>query len=325
MSSKRVAIVSLAEDLHALVIQKALADRHGVACSIVEANRICDNPGLAWSNLSRYPPTLPTTSGPVDVRTLDLVWWRRGNVFSIVPADVTDPAHLDLIDNDARFAVLGVLLTEFSGVWISDPYATRRAQNKLVQLRVAKVAGFQTPHTLVSQDPDQIRSFCGTFNNKVIAKAVRGTTKRPTVTILLTDAMLQADDSLRICPTIYQELVVGTCHVRATCFGDHVYAAVIESNELDWRPNLDVPVRAVDLDAKIASGLLEILSVFGLKMGVFDLKLNARGEPIWLELNPQGQFLFIEGLCGLKLIDGFCEFLRAELSGVKTGATTTSS
>lgn len=28
-------------------------------------------------------------------------------------------------------------------------------------------------------------------------------------------------------------------------------------------------------------------------MGIFDLKLPTTGEPVWLELNPQGQFLFL--------------------------------
>jgi hypothetical protein len=47
-------------------------------------------------------------------------------------------------------------------------------------------------------------------------------------------------------------------------------------------------------------------------MGIFDLKLSDDGEPVWLEVNPQGQFLFVEGLAGLDLKAAFADFLRAE-------------
>ena len=47
-------------------------------------------------------------------------------------------------------------------------------------------------------------------------------------------------------------------------------------------------------------------------MGVFDLKLTQDAEPIWIEINPQGQFLFAEGLSGLDLTSAFAEFLYQE-------------
>ena len=36
------------------------------------------------------------------------------------------------------------------------------------------------------------------------------------------------------------------------------------------------------------------------------------GRPVWLELNPQGQFLFVQGLTGLDLTAGFADFLYDE-------------
>ncbi len=48
-------------------------------------------------------------------------------------------------------------------------------------------------------------------------------------------------------------------------------------------------------------------------MGVFDLKVAPDGEPVWLEINPQGQFLFVEGMCGLPLTAAFCRFLASEI------------
>jgi hypothetical protein len=310
MEQRRIAILSLSNDLHALAVRKKLEDKYGVACSIIETERVSCGSGLTWSSADRYPPTLQAMNGEqVNVRDIDVVWWRRINAPQRVPPDITEPGHLDFISNDCREAVLGLLLNEFAGVWVSDPEATRRAENKLVQLRAAERVGFRIPQTLVSQNPLHIRSFCASLGNRVVIKAVKGTIKSPVLTTMVNETMLNSEESLRLCPAIYQEFIPGTQHVRANCFGDSVYAALIESEDLDWRPNLNVPVRAFNLPDNTIVRLRKVLQILGLKMGIVDLKLDEHGEPVWLEVNPQGQFLFIEGLCGLKLIDACSDFL----------------
>jgi hypothetical protein len=48
-------------------------------------------------------------------------------------------------------------------------------------------------------------------------------------------------------------------------------------------------------------------------MGILDLKLGSDGELVWLEINPQGQFMFLEGMGrGIRLSRPFCDFLRTE-------------
>ena len=45
---------------------------------------------------------------------------------------------------------------------------------------------------------------------------------------------------------------------------------------------------------------------------VADIKIDGAGDLVCLELNPQGQFLFVEGLTGMDLTSTFCGFLRRE-------------
>ena len=67
---------------------------------------------------------------------------------------------------------------------------------------------------------------------------------------------------------------------------------------------------------KLCSLCTAFLELLDLRMGVVDLKLDPDGRPVWLELNPQGQFLFVQGLTGLDLTAGFADFLCEEaLSG----------
>jgi glutathione synthase/RimK-type ligase-like ATP-grasp enzyme len=254
------------------------------------------------------------TGEPVVVGDLDVIWWRRAHTPPRVPATVTDEAHRQLIANDSQAAVLGLLLTEFAGTWVSDPAATRRAENKLVQLHAAQAAGFRVPKTLVSQDPDAVARFCRTLDNQVVVKPVRGTRIRPPLTGLLDDRLLaeEAATAVSLSPAIYQEYVPGRHHVRVHVFGDQVYAAELESDAVDWRADMNIPVRPTELPAAVEDRLRHVLRLLDLRMGVFDLKRADGGEFVWLEVNPQGQFLFIEGLCGLPLTSALGDFLMDE-------------
>jgi glutathione synthase/RimK-type ligase-like ATP-grasp enzyme len=309
-----VAIFSLQDDLHALVIRKAMEERFGVNCSFIVTNGISGGGGLTWSGDGRFGPSLLTHSGKlIDVRSIDLIWWRRTNYWQLTPPNLENPVDLDVINNDCRESLLGLLLTRFRGTWVSEPNATRIAENKLVQLKAAMDEGFRTPRTLVSQDPIQIGRFCSELKNNVVVKTVKGTVKAPVLTTRLNTELLNHDTTLKMSPAIYQELIPGNRHLRAQCFGDQVLAAMIECDSLDWRPFLDSPAVPYDLPESTTRALRRILRTLGLKMGVFDLKLDEHDEPVWLEVNPQGQFLFVQGMSGLNLEEAFCHFLDVEL------------
>jgi hypothetical protein len=308
MPRKSVAIISFEDDLHALAVQQELGKNFHCDCHI-PTDKICGSARLGWSNRGDCIPTLPTTAGgSIDARSVDLIWWRRPNHIDIVDY-VDNPAAIDLIRNDIKEALFGIVVNEFRGIWVSDPDASRRAENKLLQLKAAEQAGFRVPRTLVSQNPRDIREFCGHLGNQVVVKPVKGTTMTPIVTLNVTEPMLADDEALSVCPAIYQELIAGTCHIRANCFGNSIHAALIESPDLDWRPNLNVSFEIFEVPQDVKKRCGAVLNALGLRMGIFDLKLDKNGEAVWLEVNPQGQFLFIEGLTGLALMRKFCEFL----------------
>ncbi|MFD7631314.1 hypothetical protein ACFV7Q_35765 [Streptomyces sp. NPDC059851] len=101
----------------------------------------------------------------------------------------------------------------------------------------------------------------------------------------------------------------GRHHIRLNCFGDRMFAALIETEELDWRPDLNVPISRWPVPPDLARQVRTVLDRLGLRMGVIDLKLTPGGEPVWLEVNPQGQFLFLEPLTGEPLTEHFADYL----------------
>lgn len=248
--------------------------------------------------------------GPVRIDHIDVIWWRRFYVDAQISSEVTDPDARDLIVRDSRAAFLGALLAEFEGRWVNEPDATRRAEMKPLQLAAARRAGLTVPRTLISQDPSAIRQFVADVG-AAVAKPVMGTPNAQIYTGVIEPAMLRHDRQLALCPAIYQEYVPGKHHLRVCCFGERCHSAVITSSEVDWRGG-PFEAQPTQTPPETERALREVLDSMNLRMGIVDMKLSDDGQPVWLELNPQGQFLFLEGLCDMQLPRRFGEFLVNE-------------
>jgi hypothetical protein len=300
---------------------RAQLRRAGDDCVVIASDALAGLPGLSWYLDDRAGAACQDIDGhEVAVGELDLVWWRR------MPrgAAPDNRGHLpDVVEifvaNNIRASLLGMFLTDFRGVWLDHPEAMRRADNKLAQLRVAAAAGLRVPRTLLSQDPIRIREFAASLGGPMIVKTVAGMLGVPSLTGQVTAKQLADDGPLKASPAIYQELIPGRRHLRVHCFGDEVKSAMIESDLLDWRHPMEADVRPFALPKQLGDLLIGILGEFGLQMGIFDLKLADDGEPVWLELNPQGQFLFVEALGGGDLVGPFARFLQGAVDGHTAG------
>ena len=309
----RVGVLTRSGDAHAYAIRHALGLR-GIVCAIVETDAIATSGGLSWLLADVPSARLPTNEGGVvDVADLDLIWWRRFTGTPKLPEWLTDPAARDLVERECRVTLVGAALTVFGGTWVSDPEATRLAENKLVQLAAGRRVGLRMPRTLISQDPATIREFCSELDHQVVIKTVAGTPLTPIMTGRIAPEMLASDQALALCPAIFQELIPGKSHLRVCCFGDRTHAALLTSDRLDWRYPLDAEAQSYRPDAMLVDQLQAVMAQLKLRMGIFDLKLAPDGEAVWLEINPQGQFLFLEGMCGMPLTDAFADFLVAEM------------
>lgn len=315
MSHARILVASSADDLHALAVVDQLGRLPGVSAHLVEADRLAFRESLTWTSRGSDAPggCLLTAAGErVDVGTCDVVWWRRVFPAQHEAGRLPDEGQQDLLNRSCAEALLGLLLSSFTGAWVNDPLRTRTAANKLVQSVAATRAGFRVPRTLVSQEPDRIRQFHDELDGRVVVKAVAGSPRSPLLTQHVRPEHLTASGPLVAMPTVYQELIPGTVHLRINCFGDDAHAVEIRTETLDWRADLGVPMSAVPVAPDLRNRLRAVLDDLGLRMGVVDLKVTPDGEPVWLEVNPQGQFLFLQPLVDVDYLDAFARFLLTE-------------
>jgi glutathione synthase/RimK-type ligase-like ATP-grasp enzyme len=251
------------------------------------------------------PRSSPDTLLLADARA---VWWRRPFAKQTIQ-NSSDVNEERFVNQECRAAYWGAMLVAFKGKWVSAPEATIRASNKIFQLSVAKDIGFRIPKTIVSQSRTEVLSFYESCRRQVIVKSLVGIENPMLFTRRLSNPKALGENAYSNCPAIFQELIPGHRHMRLSCFGDKAFAALIESEELDWRPNLNVPVYNYDVPPDLHDKARSMLRKLGLEMGVFDLKETPEGEWVWLEVNPQGQFLFLEPSTHIPLAEYFTDFL----------------
>lgn len=307
----KIAIFSLELDLHAFAIMDNLRNTHGVICHFVATNAMVEKGGLIWESGPKGKAKLKSYEGEwFDIEDIDLIWWRRVNQPQQETPLIQDQISQQIVTNEWKSSILGLVLDKFKGVWLNHPHQDLYAGNKLYHLNKAASVGLKIPHTLISQDYNEILHFCQKLGGKVIVKKLLGSSLQPLVTLELEyEDLVKAKESIKLCPAIYQEIIHGQQHIRANCFGETIHPILIEANRLDWRRDLSVPFKPAIVDKDTQQKLVQLLKILDLQMGIMDLKYDETGNLVWLEINTQGQFLFGEALSGYDLTNAFSNFL----------------
>ncbi|WFB06840.1 ATP-grasp ribosomal peptide maturase [Streptomyces sp. LX-29] len=254
-----------------------------------------------------------TVSRTVDLGHVRAVYWRRPDW----------PTFPHLAADDARFAAaqvrygLGGTLYALDGpLWVNHPLRIAAADYKPAQLALAQRLGLAVPPTLITNDPGEARDFI-TVHGEVIYKVLRWTPyERDGIPVTGWADLVTADeidDSVRVTPHLFQGRVDKIADVRVLIVGRRTFAVRIDSDLLDWRKDYSaLSYTVVDLPANVNKALLAYLDRLGLVSGSFDLAMDRVGDYWWLELNPNGQWGWLEDKTGLEMSAAFADLLRGD-------------
>jgi len=257
--------------------------------------------------------TLHSNGRVVDIAALTSIWWRKPNAFGL--NDDLEPQQREFAIEETEHAVRG-LLGALDCYWVSHPDNIQRASYKIEQLRRAASLGFDVPRTLVATDPDAVRAFFDDCDGDVVYKVLtdpflaarryreRGweppTAVRFVGTTRVTRETLARLDSVRAVPCQFQQYVPKRTEFRVTVIGDELFAAELFSQEhaestVDSR-QYDVNVRyaAASLPDDVAARCMALTKSYGLNFGAVDLIRTPDDRYVFLEINPNGQFLFVQ-------------------------------
>jgi hypothetical protein len=78
---------------------------------------------------------------------------------------------------------------------------------------------------------------------------------------------------------------------------------------VDSRLDTSVAFTRERLPASVSKSLTTLMGALGLVFGVLDIRLGLDGEYYFLEVNPQGQFAYLEIKTGLPIFASLAQFL----------------
>lgn len=249
--------------------------------------------------------------------------WRAGPLTFVSPESFTpEQARATNASWEAAFVAT---LEAFPGLVLDAHRSTLHAENKPLQLRLAREVGLDVPPTLVTSEPEAVRSFAQ--GRRVVAKMLvpsfllrKDSSERETP-IVFTRELSEADlanlRGLQSCPMIFQERLDKARDVRVTFVGERLFPASVNPNlvphpHVDWRHD-GVALRgqwtAHALPDDVARKLHALRRRLGLGYGAFDLVETPEGRHVFLEVNSFAVFSFVGEALAAPIADALAELL----------------
>jgi glutathione synthase/RimK-type ligase-like ATP-grasp enzyme len=253
---------------------------------------------MAYGNRSGTQFSLWTEAGTIDFAKVRSIWWRRPQQFQVDPA-VQNPTYAQFALNESAEAITG-LWQALDVFWINDPARDAIAHRKAHQLRLAREIGLPIPETLITNDPAAARRFIE-HQGKAICKAFSATETNWRETRLVGEEELANLDNVRFAPVIFQRYIEAVYDLRITVVGGEIFPAAIYSQDTAYAVDCRIDIgrariEAVSIPEAVQTQLHELMDALGLVYGAIDMRLQPDGTYVFLEINPAGQFLFIEGV-----------------------------
>lgn len=247
---------------------------------------------------------------------VDAVWYRRAIHpvgLEAVPAEFRRFAEQEL-----RYLLEGLLPETGSVRWVNPIGATERAERKIRQLALAPHHGLQIPPTIISSDPNELLAFAKQHGRIICKPISQGlvATQSQWFAVRTWEVMQNDLAEMPSCrfPTLLQKLVPKGLDIRLTIIGDRAFPVAIETPpgaDIDWRscPN-DLIYRPYTLPETVIDNCKKLLAALGLVYGALDFVESSEGELFFLEVNPAGEWAWLELQLDLPLRDAFIDLFQ---------------
>lgn len=267
---------------------------------------------------------IATEQEQLDLREVSAVWYRRLRIGGRIP-NTMDAQLRQASIQESRATVQG-MIASLKAFHLDPVPHLRRAENKQLQLQVARELGIDTPRTLMTNNPQAVREFAHECEGNLITKMhssfaiYEEGVEKVVFTNPLTAEDLENLDGLRFCPMTFQEHIPKALELRTIVVGKQLFTASIDSQSSekarhDWRRQglaLIDDWKPYNLPQKLEEKLLQLMSNFGLNYGAIDLILTPDGRHIFLEVNPVGEFFWLELCPGLPISHAIADILLAQ-------------
>lgn len=235
----------------------------------------------------------------IDLDTVISVWWRRPERCELPP--VYHGIDRTFVAAECDHFVTG-LLWSLDCLWINSPLYEPAASRKVQQLTIARQLGLRIPRTIVTSNPDAASNFLKSLGRGSVFKRVGASPGPFCQTTRLTKDWLPRLRTITSCPTIFQEYIEPIADYRIVWLDGQLWPFEIDATSSsipeDTRLDPALPCRLTSFDAGLCALLYKLMRALNLLFGVLDLRLGIDGNMYFFEVNPAGQFAYLEDRTG---------------------------
>jgi hypothetical protein len=327
MSQPKVLVLTSRQDDSATVVIDLLSKRGIEVLRFDPADLSLDAELTVKMSRTRKRTTLKTVGGVYGLEDYTCIWTRRpGRPEVSGPDDESAPFKAYARDELAHAS--DDAFDNLPATWIpASRTEIQRADSKLRQLALASRLGFETPDTLVTTSRSALTDFYREHDGRILDKLPSAVFYRtmnrlhqPFVRYAqhVTTRDLVHGHRLHGCPSLFQPYVEKHSEVRVTVAGDRALAVEIDSQATahtatDWRryDNDHLVYRHHDLPMAEKERCIALVRGLSLHFGAIDLIVTPGGEYVFLEVNPNGQWLWLENASGVPISCAIADLIEA--------------
>lgn len=288
----------------------------GLRVRVFEADRVAAGAdAFTWSLVGR---TVTATIGAETfaVREVEAAWWRKPHWLGVERHDVGTRIS---VENEIVRLQEDIWDVVPDAAWLNRPSRLREANRRPRQLVTAAELGFLVPDTVVANSWNDTLTLAG--DDDVIFKTLHGTVIEGSRTRALFTTRLDArrvkelEETSMPYPGLVQPYIPKRREWRVTVVESNVFAAAIYTSSAasdDWRKHQysgNVSFVADPLPDEVGHRCIFLTQRLGLRFAAIDLIETPAGDFVFLELNPNGQYYWLELDLGLKISHAIAESL----------------
>jgi len=248
-----------------------------------------------------------------EISSINSVFCRNYH-FQFAEEDESLPADDLLIAKELEVSFKG-LCESLSCKWMNAPWHMDACESKIVQMQAAKRLGFLVPEMLLTNQAESLLDFMS--GQEVVVKQLSGIcvfeedgiSAKSLYTHLLKNDDLKEISDLQHSPAFFNSFVNKQHDLRVTVVGKKIFAVRIFSqqfpeSQVDFRRREgDWDMEACELPDELTEKIIRLLRHFNLNFGALDFAVDSDGRFWFLEINSEGNWLWMESDLGLPISD----------------------
>lgn len=217
--------------------------------------------------------------------------------------------YRSMIQRDIDCFINGIA-NDFDGKVLSKPYILRKTENKVFQLLYAIKQGLNIPKSYIGNDNNVAEIFSN--ERSIIKPLTTGKVySNNNCEIYQTNIFSGFNEDISLTPIYLQSYQEKQYEARLTIINKTVYAVRIDCDDkIDWRKDYDSHrYTVIDCPLAIKNMCNQMLEDLELKFGAFDFIVDEEDNWIFLEVNPNGQWQWLEEKLNLNISEKIVEYL----------------